>query len=162
MTATAAPRDTKPLGIGLGSSRSRSRGASITSLRAPIANWSAAIESPRRIEVSAPPPATNAVPATTRPSRIEGNGWTSRNSAAARRGERSDVNELVEVLDQIVDQSFSTVLGLGADARNQGVERDRRDHLSTLCVSPDGRDRPIARSEHPFDVLFTQPGSIAE
>ena len=51
------------------------------SLRAPIANCSDIIESPRRTATAGPPPASSATAATTRPSRTDGKGWTSRISA---------------------------------------------------------------------------------
>src|SRR5262245_29211776 len=160
--ARAERIDTMPPGIGLGGTCPSSTGASAMSFNAPIANCSNIIDNPSRSEVSAPPPAIAAVAATTSPSRTEGNGWTSRMSAPRRATDRSDVDELVEVLHEVVDQPLPAVLGLQPDPRNEGVEGDGRDHLAALGISADRRYGTVPRSEHPFDIGLGQLGSLAE
>src|SRR6185503_15564037 len=121
-TARANGRPTSPAGIGLPGLRPASAGASCTSFRAPIDACRAVIETPSWNATPSAAPATAATANTTRPSRIDGKGWISRTTAAMRAERPSDVDELVEVLDQVVDEPLPAVRGLGADARNQRVQ----------------------------------------
>src|SRR6185503_14352777 len=161
-TAQADGRPTNPAGIGLPGLRPASAGASCTSFNAPIDACRTVIETPSWSAAAGAAPATVATVDTTRPSRIDGKGWVSRTTAAIRARRPSDVDELVEVLDQVVDEPLPAVGGLGADARDQGVQRDGRHHLSTLGVAADHRRRSTAGSERPFDIGVRHPGCVAK
>src|SRR3954468_13911319 len=161
-TPLAVRGSTRPPGIGFGGTRPASAGASTRSLSAPMANWSAAIDTASLVAVATPPPARSATPKTTIPSRTEGNGWTSRTMPAARAAKGSDVDELVEVLDEVVDQPVAAVRGLAVDPRYERVESDCRDHLPTLGVPAERRHRTAAGSEHTLDIRFAQACGLAE
>src|SRR5690349_17712621 len=135
-TAWADVRETSPAGIGLPGLCPASRGASTTSLTAPIDAWSSSIATPSRAAVAGSPPATSDTAPATRPSRAEGNGWIRRTTPAARAAGlgpgRSDVDELVEVRDEVLDQPCPAVGHLCPDPRDERVQRDGRDHQVTL------------------------------
>ena len=110
---------TRPAGIGLSGLPMWSTGASTRSLRPPIANWSAVIDTPEADGGGRCPRPRRARPApTTAPSRIDGNGWTRRIApssiarAAARR-RRLRLGRLVE-------------RGQRVDGRRPGAVRGRR------------------------------------
>src|SRR5688572_189460 len=104
------------------------------SLSAPIEAWSAVMATPRRTAVIASAPASSATTPTTRPSRRHGNGWVSRTrppiraagpgrSPAPAPAPGSDVDDLVEVLDEVLDQAVARVGDLCPDPRHQCEER---------------------------------------
>src|ERR1700693_2175363 len=95
-TTRATTGGTTPDGIGLGGMRPASRGASTRSLSAPLETCRGGIAVPSRTATEVSAPATRATATTTNPSRRDGNGWTSPMRPAA----RSDVDELVEVLEE--------------------------------------------------------------
>src|SRR4029079_14431651 len=161
-TATrASVTETAPDGMGF-VGRPASAGASTMSIRAPMANWSDIIDSPSSAEVARSPPATRATAETTRPSRTDGNGWTSRTSPATRAARPSDVDELVEVLDEVVDEAIAPVRRFPADTRHEGIQRDRRYDLMTLRVPAERCHRPAAGSEHPFAIGLAQVCRLPE
>src|SRR5262245_48175867 len=173
-TAPASPRETTPAGIGLSGFRPASAGASTRSFRAPIANWSAVIERASRSATSGSAPARRAIAPTTRPSRIEGNGWTRRARPAARAPGRtgvaprsairraSDVDELVEVLHQVVDQPLATVTGRRPDPRDEMGEGDRRDDDVATRIPSDRRGSPTTRSERLFETTVVDARRVLE
>src|SRR5205809_4254754 len=110
MTTTRASADgTSPVGIGLPGLWPASWGASTTSLSDPIDACRAVIATPSRRAIGGSAPATVATAATTRPSSRDGKGWVRRirppTRAAA--GSASDVDDLVEVLDQVLDEAIT-------------------------------------------------------
>ena len=113
------------------------------SLSAPIDTWSAVIDSPRLSARAGSAPAAIATAATTTPSSSDGNGWTSRMNAAARARGPSDVDELVEVLDQVVDETLASVGGVGPQSGNERMKGHGRHHLAPLGISPDHGRRTI-------------------
>src|ERR671913_1010532 len=134
-----------------------------------MANWSRVIDRPRTMETSTSPPATIATSATTTPSRIDGNGWTSRAAAARSRTPRradtparSDVDELVEVRHEVLDQPVTPVGDLRSDPRDQRPQRDGRYDQVPLRVLPHRRRWAAAGSEHPFEFVLAQPCRLAE
>src|SRR3990172_635279 len=121
----------------------------------------------RRSAISGVPPATSAIASTTAPLRSDGNGWVSRIRAPAapsRVGglDASDVNELVEVGDEVIDEPLPAIGRARAQARNERVQRDRRDHQLSRRVAPDGGRGTAARSEHMFEFTFTKAGRRTE
>ena len=54
----------------------------------------------------------------------------------------SDVDEVVEVRDEVVDQAVAAVGGLRADARHERIERDRRDQEMALAIPPTAAGGP--------------------
>src|SRR6187401_1791059 len=172
-TAQAWVTDTRPPGIGLAGVRPRSRGASTMSLSDPIEVWRAVIATPRRTAVITSAPASIATTPTTRPSSRHGKGWVSRISAPSRSvgpgrppwptpAAGSDVDDLVEVLDQVLDQAVAPVRDLSPDPGHQGVQGDRRDDEPALRIAPDDGGRPAAGSEHPFETAIIQAGGALE
>src|SRR3990172_10106549 len=121
----------------------------------------------RRSAISGVPPATSAIASTTAPLRSDGNGWVSRIRAPAapsRVGGRNatDVNELVEVGDEVIDKPLTAIGRARAQARNERVQRDRRDNQPSRRVAPDGGRGTAARSEHMFEFTFTKARRRAE
>src|SRR6478672_12067450 len=168
-TARAAAVETRPAGIGLPGFRPASNGASTRSLTVPIPSWRSVIASPIRSATSGAPPATRAIAPLTRPSRIEGNGCPRRSHPTTRwpvRGRGgdgpSDVDELVEVRDEVLDQALAAVLHLRPDPRHEHIERDRRHHQAAIPVPPDDRRRTATGSEHPFETRLIEPGRPPE
>src|SRR5687767_14204675 len=164
--ARAAAPDTRPLGIGFPGLSPASRDASTKSLAAPIPNWSSVIETPRTSAAASVPPATSATAATTAPSSSDGNGWTSRTSPRSRSPDAgpgpSDVDELGEARNQVLDQSRPTIGDLRAAPRHEREQRDGRNHQASFAVPADGRGRPTAGCEHAFEFPFAEPGRAAE
>src|SRR5712671_4112569 len=120
-------RDTRPAGIGLPGLCPASRGASTMSLIAPIPSWRAVIARPSSNPTRGIAPARIATLPLTTPSRIDGKGWVRRTAPTIRapmRGRGSDVDELAEVGDEVLDQSGATVGDLRADPRDESEERD--------------------------------------
>src|SRR5207344_3130690 len=68
----------------------------------------------------------------------------------------SDVDELVEVRDEVLDQALTGVGDLGADPGHQGPQRDGRDDEAPLGVVADGGGRATPGSEHPFEFGFSE------
>src|SRR3954454_10474977 len=142
-----------------------SRGASWRSFTAPIENWSRTIDPAATMAGPGVEPATTAAAATTRPSRSEGNGWTSL-ATGGRRGPPSrrsvdpagpsDVDELGEIRDEIFDQTVTAVADLGTDARNERPEGDRRHDQVTAGVTADRRRRTTTGSEHAFEFTLVE------
>src|SRR3954464_1245040 len=164
----AAARETKPLGIGFPGFVARSAGASTMSLSAPMEAWSAVIETPRATAVLPSPPAIRATAATTTPSSSDGKGCDSRTNPATTaagprdRASRSDVDDLVEVLDQVFDQSVTPVGDLCPDPRNERVESDGRDHETARRVTADDGRSSATRSEHAFETALIKPSGATE
>src|SRR3954468_11594682 len=158
----AAERDTRPAGIGFPDFAAPSAGASTMSFRVPIEAWSAVIDRPSAAAVPVSAPAMSATPATTTPSSKDGKGCDSRTNPAATaagppdRAGRSDVDDLVEVLDEVFTQPISSIGDLRPDPGYQGVERDGRDDETALRVTADDCRRPAAGSEHPFETTLVQ------
>src|SRR3954467_134515 len=158
----AAERETRPAGIGLPGFAAPSAGASTMSFRVPIEAWSAVIDTPSAIAVPVSAPAISATAATTMPSSKDGKGCDSRTNPATTaagppdRAGSSDVDDLVEVLDEVFDQPISSIGDLRPDPGHQGVERDGRDDQPALRVAPDHCRRPAARSEHSFETTLVQ------
>src|SRR4051794_622162 len=164
----AAVGDTRPLGIGFPGFVARSAGASTISLSAPMDACSAVIETPRATAVLPSPPAIRATAATTTPSSSDGKGCDSRTNPATTaagprdRASRSDVDDLVEVLDQVFDQSVTPVWDLRAYPRHERVEGDGRDDETALGVTADDGRRSAPRSEHPFETALVKPSGATE
>src|SRR4029077_18055604 len=140
---------TRPAGIGFDGLWPASRGASTTSLRIPIEACRAALSTPGRTPRGTSPAATRAIAAGAMPSSSDGNGCVSRTHPARRpardpspgRGApgASDVDDLLEVLDQVFDEPVPAVLDLGVDARDEGIEGDGGAPLVVLPGSADAR-----------------------
>jgi len=120
-------------------------------LTAPIPSWRTVIATPIRAASSRGAPATAATPPLTMPSRTDGKGWVSRThpasqSGAGRRlsGGGSDVDELGEVRDEVVDQPLATVRHLRSDPGDEGVQGDRRHHQGPVPIASHDRRRPTA------------------
>src|SRR4051794_3961769 len=173
-TRASSVRTTLP-GMGLPGLRPASARASTRSLTVPMANWSDAMDTPSRKASALVPPATMTTTATTTPSRIDGKGWTSRakpdsrartvacaSLRAGRVGRPSDVDELVEVGDEVLDQALAAVGDLGADAGHECPERDRRDHQPPLGVPPDARGGPAPGREHALEPAVIEPRGLLE
>src|ERR687889_2392191 len=99
------------------------------------------------------------------PSSTEGNGWVSRSQPRARRpmpAERSDVDQLAEVRHEVLDEAIPAVGDLRADPRDEGEERDRRNHQLTVAIPTDDRRRTAAGSEHAFETRLVQARCAAE
>src|SRR6187200_409506 len=133
--------DTTPAGIGLPGFPSRSRGASTMSLTVPIETCSAVIDTPSWTAVGGSAPAMSAMPATTTPSRSDGNGCPSRMTPPTTAPAPSDVDDLVEVLDQVLDEASAAIGELRPYARDERVERHGRDDEAALRVTSDDRRR---------------------
>src|SRR6185436_2308812 len=163
--AAASRRETKPAGIGFPGLCPASRGASTRSLTAPIPSWRAVIATPSRIASGSAPPARRATAPVTRPSRMDGNGWVRRIAATNRAqgfGRASDVDELAEVRDQVLDEPCAAVGHLRPDAGNEGMERDRRHDEVTAPVTADDRRRSATGCEHAFETGLVEAGRSAE
>src|SRR5580765_3959327 len=146
-TRRAMASETRPAGIGLPGLWPASRGASTTSLVAPIPAWRATIASPRPVATIGVPPAATANAPAAMPSRIDGNGWTRRATPASREASEagaSDVDELAKVGHEIFDQSRPAIGNLRSNAGDEGEERDRRDHEAAAPIPPDDGRRPTA------------------
>src|SRR6187401_729757 len=111
------------------------------SLSDPIETWSAVIATPRRTAVIASAPAS-------RPSSRQGNGWVRRTRPPSRSvgpgcrpcpspAAGSDVDDLVEVLDQVFDQPLAPIRDLCPDPGHEGEQGDRRDDEMTLRIASD-------------------------
>src|SRR5262245_14197379 len=139
----ASLADARPAGIGFDGFEAASRSRSLRSLKAPIDTWSASIASPSRRASPTVPPARSARAVVARPLSAEGNGWPSwtrprmRSSAVTGSPARgwtgpspgtgaSDVDELVEVLDEVVDEPAASVGDARSDARDEREQADRR------------------------------------
>src|SRR5687768_11539429 len=162
-TATPARGLARPLGIGLRGFYRASCGASTTSLSAPIEHWIASMASPRRAVVGTEASASVAIPAVADALSSDGNGWTSRTRPRRRcrepsRGGRapSDVHELLEVRDEVLDQTGAAVGDEAAHARNERPEADRGDHDSPLAIASQGRRRSATESERAFEFGFAE------
>ena len=118
-------------------------------------NWKPTIATPSRTAAGTGAPAASASPAVSTPFRSEGYGWTSRNRPArwargdgrpgdGARGGASGVHELLEARYEEVDESLAAVRGLGADARDEGVEHDRGDDKVSLGVATERGRGPAA------------------
>src|SRR6185369_14318159 len=123
------------------------------------------IATPMRVATSAVPPATVATPPLTSPSSTDGKGWVRRTQPRARDptvGAESDVDELAEVRDEVLDEPIAAVGDLRADAGNERVEGDRRHHQPALAIAAHDRRRSPAGSEHPFETVLVQAGRPPE
>src|SRR3954449_8268818 len=100
------------------------------SFSAPIDAWSRVIPSPSWRARAGPAPAIAAIATVAIPSSTDGNGCVRRTRPAARSRVvkpacgRSDVDQLVEVLDEVVDQPVAPVRHLAPDAGHERVQRD--------------------------------------
>src|SRR5258708_32367200 len=102
----------RPAGIGLPAFRPASRGASTRSLAVPIPSCRRVIASPIRNATSAGPPASAATAPLTMPSSTDGKGCVRRTQPrdrAAKPGARSDVDELAEIRDEVIDEALAPV-----------------------------------------------------
>src|SRR6476619_4485655 len=116
--------DSRPAGIGFLGLATRSSSTSARSFTAPIDSCMHNMDRPSRDAVTASPPATTAIPAVATAFKRDGNAWLRRTSPTARRsapGQEagSDVDQLVEVCNQVVDQPATAVGHEPADARYQ-------------------------------------------
>src|SRR6187200_1731057 len=160
-TSRATCGDTSPAGIGLPGFRPWSWGASTRSLSAPIEACRAVIDAPRRIATDRSAPATMAAPPTTRPSRTDGNGWTSRRRPSQAAGP-SDVDQLPEVGDEIVDHLLTTLGGGRPDAGHEVEQGDGRDDQVTRRVASDRGRRAAAGGVDPLEVGVAEARRGAE
>src|SRR4051794_32954523 len=113
--------------MGLPRLRPASKGASTTSFVVPMPSWRRVIDTARTTIRSAAAPAMAATAPTTIPSRTDGNGCVSRIQPTSRRPtpvRPSDVDELGEVLDQVLDEAIAPVGDLRADPRDERELRD--------------------------------------
>src|SRR6478672_1325467 len=148
--------DSRPAGIGFPGLATRSRSTSATSFTAPIDNCMHSMDRPSRDAVTGLAPATTAMPAVATAFKRDGKAWLRRISPTARRsapGQEagSDVDQLVEVRDQVVDQPAAAVGHEPADARYQRPQADRRHDQMTAAVAPERARRAATESEHPFE-----------
>src|SRR5690242_14858057 len=152
VTVRASAADAAPRGIGLPGFVTASRGASTRSLRAPIDAWSASMTTATRNEVGRLPPASWARTPVVAATRSVGNGWVSRRSPAT----RSDVDELREVRDEVVDQAGAAVPDPRSQAGHERMQGHGRHNEVARAVASEGRGRATAGCEHPFEFGFAQ------
>src|SRR6187549_2117628 len=143
------------------------------SLSDPIDTWSAVIATPSRTAVVASAPASSATAPATRPSSKQGKGWVRRTRPPIRSiglGRRpcpspaagSDVDDLVEVLDQVFDQPLAPIRDLCPDPGHEGEQGDRRDDEMTLRIASDDGWWPSTGSEHQFETSIIETGGALE
>src|SRR5215212_1925218 len=161
---------TTPRGIGFPGFRPASSGSSTTSLRAPMDACIASIESASRPAVAGSAPATVAMAAVAREFKSDGKGWTrrmipaTRASAGSREGagRPSDVDELVEVRDEVLDQAGAAVRDQTSKPRHERPQADRRNDQVSSSVAPDRSRSTTPESEHPFEFRLGEPGRCPE
>src|SRR2546423_14407277 len=144
--ARPSPSDTRPDGSGLAGFCFWSGGRSTRSLTAPIDACSNNIETASRRAVAGPAPASIATPPVAAAFMSDGKAWLRRTSPIAVRigpGLRaaSDVDELAEVGDEVLDEPAATVGHEAADAGNERPQADRRHDEAALRVAPERRRR---------------------
>src|SRR5258706_11073054 len=159
-TATSLAESTvaAPRGIGLPGFRPVASGASPRSFRAPIDTCRPSIAAPRRAAIGADPETRRAIAPVARATTSDGNGWVRRSSPTI----RSDVHELREVRDEVVDQAAAAIVDASAEAGHEGEEGDRRDDEVAVPIAAEGRRRPATGCEHPFEFRFGQLRRAAE
>src|SRR5579862_646227 len=164
----AAPGGTSPRGSGLPGFCPRSCSMSARSFKAPIEACRQNMAAPRRSARSSPAPARRTSPPVSRASSSDGKGWISRITPAAREPAwatwpgRSDVDEVLEVLDEVLDDPVATVGGLPADPRDERPEHDRRDDRLAARVAAEGRRRPATGGIDPLEGAVVDVGRLLE
>jgi hypothetical protein len=112
------------------------------SLTVPIPSWRGVIARPIRTVSSRDAPAIAAIAPLTSPSRTDGNGWARRiqpsDRVATVRG-GSDVDELAEVRDEVLDEALAAIGDLRADARDEREQGDRRHDQAALAITTHNR-----------------------
>src|SRR6185503_8026618 len=93
--------------------------------------------------------------------RNEGNGWLSRKMPNARDGRvgppaGSDVDQLVEVGDEVLDQAPAAVGDQATHARDERPQADRRDDEAAGGIAAERAGRASAEREHPFEFSLAQ------
>src|SRR4051812_19685699 len=151
--AHACSGEAAPRGMGLPGFVVASRGASTRSFRAPMDTWRPSMATARRPATATFPAAASARSPVVAATRSEGNGWASRMRPATR---PSDVDELAEVRDEVVDQSVAAVRDARAQPRPGGVEGDGGHDEVPAEVSAKCRRRAAAGSEHPFEFWLAE------
>src|SRR5829696_2260372 len=82
-----------------------------------------------------------------------------RNGPRSRPGSgRSDVDELVEVGDQVFDQTSAAVRDKRSHAGDERPQADGRDDQPALSVPPEGSRRTATERERPFEFGLAQAG----